>query len=390
MSGYRPGVPPDHAVGPGDERSRGRDGQRAAAVFWQESVPEPGARHDSPPARRRRRREPVARLVITCALALLAVPVPGEAQQPAKVPRIGFLGTLPTSPTNEALREGLRGLGYVEGQNIAIHPRYSEGRAERLAELAAQLARLKVDVLVVDACGAPLNAATRATSTIPIVVAACNDDLVATGLISSLARPGGQITGLSELTPELGAKRLQLLKQTLPRVRHVAILWNPAYSERFGPNFRFWSSDWTEIRAAAQALDMRLQSVEVRGPDDFNAAFSTMSRERAEALIAFSDPLIVLHGSRIAALAAKSRLPAVYAARELVEAGGLMSYGPSSADLFRRAAVYVDRILKGAKPGDLPMEQPTQFELVVNLRVAQALGLELPQALLMRANQVIR
>ncbi len=323
-------------------------------------------------------------------LGLLVAPLAGEAQQPAKVPRIGLLGTLPTNPHYEALRQGFHEFGYVEGQNIAIERRYSEGRAERLPDLAAELVRLKVDVILVDACGAPLNAAIHATSTIPIVVAACNDDLVATGLISSLARPGGNITGLSELTPELGAKRLELLKEAVPRVRRVAILWNPAYSERFSANFRFWSSDWVEMRAAAQVLGITLQSVEIRGPDDFDTAFSAMTRGRAEALIAFSDPLFVLHRRRIADLAAKNHLPAVYASREVVDAGGLMFYGPSISDMFRRAAVYVDKILKGAKPADLPMEQPTRFELIINLKTVKALGLTIPQSLLRRADEIIR
>jgi len=328
-------------------------------------------------------------LIITFVFGLLAIPLAAETQQPANISRIGFLGTFPTNRHDEALRKGLRELGYVEGQNIAIERRYSEGRAEGLPELATKLVRLKVDLIVVDACGAPLNAASQATSTIPIVVAACNDDLVATGLISSLARPGGNITGLSELTPELGAKRLELLKEAAPKVRRVAVLWNPAYSERFSPKFRFWSSDWVEARAASQALGMTLQSVEIRGPDDFDTAFSAIARERAEALITFSDPLIVHHGRRIADLAAKSRLPAVYAYREVVDAGGLMSYGPNISDLFRRAATYVGKILKGDKPADLPMEQPTKFELVINLKTAKALGLTIPPSLLLRADQVI-
>ena len=322
--------------------------------------------------------------------AILGAPFVANAQQAGKIPRIGFLATSLTNPNYEAFRQGLREVGYVEGQNIVIERRYSEGRAERLPDLATELVRLKVDLIVIDTCGAPLNAASQATNTIPIVVADCNDDLVATGLISSLARPGGNITGLSELTPELGAKRLELLKEAVPRVKRVAVLWNPTYSKRFSGSFRFWSSDWVEVRAAAQALGITLQSVEIRGPEDFDAAFSAMTRERAEALIAFSDPLIVLYGRRIADLAAKSRLPAVYASREVVDAGGLMSYGPSASDLFRRAAVYVGKILKGAKPADLPMEQPTKFELVINLKDAKALGLKIRQPVLIRADQVIQ
>jgi len=329
-------------------------------------------------------------LLLILITAILGAPFVANAQQPGKIPRIGFLATSLTNPNYEAFRQGLHEVGYVEGQNIAIERRYSEGRAERLPDLAAELVHLKVDLIVVDTCGAPLNAASQATSTIPIVVAACNDDLVATGLISSLARPGGNITGLSELTPELGAKRLELLKEAVPRVKRVAVLWNPTYSQRFSGSFRFWSSDWVEVRAAAQALGITLQSVEIRGPDDFDTAFSAMTRERAEALIAFSDPLIVFHGRRITDLAAKNRLPAVYASREVVDAGGLMSYGASSTDMFRRAAVYVGKILKGAKPADLPMEQPTKFELVINLKTAKALGLTIPRSLLLRADEVIR
>jgi ABC-type amino acid transport substrate-binding protein len=238
--------------------------------------------------------------------SLLAVSLAAEAQT-TKSLRIGFLGIFPTNIREEALLQGLHEFGDVEGKNITIERRYFEGMPERLPDLATQLVNLKVDVIVVDACGAPLNAASQATSTIPIVVAACNDDLVATGLISSLARPGGNITGLSELTPELGAKRLGLLKEAIPKARRVAILWNPAYSGRSSVNFRFWSSDWVEVRAAAQVLDMTVQSVEIRGAN-FDTAFSAMTGARADAMIAFSDPLIVYHGRRIAFLAAKSRL----------------------------------------------------------------------------------
>jgi ABC-type uncharacterized transport system substrate-binding protein len=332
------------------------------------------------------------RFLLTSLAGALVTPLAAEAQR-GKVSRIGFLGG--GSPSGYAahvaeLRLGLRDYGYVEGTNVTLEFRWAEGRQDRIPELAADFVRLKVDVIVVDACGASLNAASQATSTIPIVVTACNDDLVATGLIASLARPGGNITGLSELTPELGAKRLQLLKEAVPKVRRVAVLWNPAYSERFSTNFRFWSSDWSEMRAAAQVLGMTLQSVEIRGSDDFDTAFSAMTRERADALIAFSDPLIVLHRRRIADLAAKIRLPAMFPSREVVDAGGLMSYGPSISDMFRRTAVYIGKILKGANPGDLPMEQPTKFELVINLKTAKVLGLTIAQSLLGRADQVIR
>ena len=331
-----------------------------------------------------------AMCVVLLALRLLGVPHAAEAQR-SEVPRIGILSSYTEpDPHVEALKHALRALGWVEGENVVLESRYAKGQFERLPELAADLVRVKVDVLVVDACGAPLNAASQVTTTIPIVVAACNDDLVATGLISSLSRPGGNLTGLSELTPELGAKRLELLKEATPKVKRVAVLWNPAYSERFSANFRFWSSDWKEMRAAAQVLGITLQSVEIRGPDDLDTAFSAMARERAEALTTFSDRLIVLHRKRIADLVAKNRLPAVYASREIVDAGGLMSYGSSTFEMFQRAAVYVDKILKGAKPGDLPVEQPTKFALVINLKTARALGLTIPQSLLIRADDAIR
>jgi putative ABC transport system substrate-binding protein len=324
------------------------------------------------------------------AFSLFAVPFATGAQR-SEAPRVGILSSYAEpDPHVEALKRALRALGWVEGENVVVVSRYANGQFERLPRLAADLVRVKVDTIVVDACGAPLNAASQATTTIPIVVAACNDDLVATGLISSLARPGGNLTGLSELTPELGAKRLELLKDAAPRVRRVAVLWNPAYSERFSANFRFWSSDWKEMRAAAQALNVTLQSVEIHGPDDLDAAFSAMTRERAEALTTFSDRLIVLHRERIADLAAKHRLPAVYASKEIVDAGGLMSYGSTTAELFQRAAVYVDKILKGAKPAVLPVEQPTKFALVINLKAARVLGLTIPQSLRIRADEVIR
>lgn len=327
---------------------------------------------------------------IAVAISILAAPFAADAQR-SEVPRIGILSSYAEpDPHFEVLKRAIRLLGWVEGENVVLESRYANGQFERLSTLAADLVRVKVDVIVVDACGAPLNAATQVTTTIPIVVAACNDDLVATGLISSLSRPGGNLTGLSELTPELGAKRLELLKEANPKVKRVAVLWNPSYSERFSANFRFWSSDWKEMRTAAQVLNMTLQSVEIHGFDNLDVAFSAMARERADALTTFSDRLIVLHREQVADLAAKNHLPAVYASREIVDAGGLMSYGSSAADMFQRAAAYVDKILKGAKPADLPVEQPTNFRLVINLKAARALGLAIPQSLLMRADEVIR
>jgi putative ABC transport system substrate-binding protein len=328
-------------------------------------------------------------LLLTLPLAILPAPRLAHAQQAGKVNRIGFLGTSPMNPHYEAFQQGVRELGYVEGRSIVIERRYSEGRAERLPDLATDLVQLKVEVILVEGCGAPLNAARQATGTIPIVVAACSDDLVFTGLVASLARPGGNITGLSELAPELGAKRLQLLKDVVPQVSRVAVLWNPTYSERFSPAFRFWSSDWRELREAARVLGMTLHPVEIRGPDDLDGAFAAMTTQRASALITSSDPVIVHHGKRIVDLAAKSRLPAVYSFREAVDAGGLMFYGPSIPDLFRRAATHVDKILKGAKPGDLPVEQPTKFELVINLKTAKALGVTIPPSIRARVDQMI-
>ncbi len=327
------------------------------------------------------------RALTVVALALLAAPLAAEAQQAGKVPRIGFLHSsaapTPTAPrpSVDAFRQGLRDLGYMEGQNLLIEWRWAEEKLERLPALAAELVRLKVDLIYVVVCGAPLNAARQATNTIPIVIGACNDDLVGLGLVKSLARPGGNITGVSKLTPELSAKRLDLLKQVAPNVSRVAVLWNPAYSD--------WSGDWRELRAAARALGVTVQSVEFRGPGEFEGAFTTMTREGAEAVIAFSDSVIYSFPQRVADLAARHRIPAMYAYREITEAGGLMSYGPSLPDLYFRSATYVAKILKGAKPADLPVEQPTKFELVINLKTARALGLTIPPSVLMRADKVI-
>lgn len=331
-------------------------------------------------------------LLMALVPGLLAAPLVVDAQPAGKLYRIGILalssGLIPH--LNAAFLEGLRELGYVEGRNIVIERRHSDGKTDRLPDLATELIRLKVDVIVIEACGAPLNAASQKTSTIPIVVAACHDDLVASGLVASLARPGGNITGLSEVGPELAAKRLELLKKIVPKLTRVAVLWDPAYSEGFSPTLRFMLSDWKEMREAARVLGVTLQSVEIRGPDDFDSAFAAMTRQRAGGLVTFSEPVLVRHRTRIADLAAKTRLPAIYAYRELPEAGGLISYGVRLPDLYRRAAVYVDRILKGAKPADLPVEQPTTFEMVINLKTAKTLGLVIPPSVLVGADQVIQ
>ena len=308
-----------------------------------------------------------------------------EAQQAAKVPRIGYLSSnLAGSPhMTEGFRQGLRDLGYVEGRNVVIEFRDAEGKLERLPALAAELVALKVDVIVVGGTVAAL-AAKQATKTVPIVFVSAVDP-VTDGLVTSLARPGGNVTGLSALAPELVGKRLEQLKQAVPGVSQVAVLWQPgALGERTEKDMR------KEAEVAARALGVRLQFVEVRGPDDFDRAFSDMTRARAGALTVLGSTMLINERRRLVDLAAKNRLPAVYGLREYVDAGGLMCYGPNNADMFRRAATYVDKILKGAKPGDLPVEQPTKFELVINLKTAKALGLTIPQSVLARADEVIQ
>jgi putative ABC transport system substrate-binding protein len=311
-------------------------------------------------------------------MLLVALCLPVEAQQPAKVSRIGFLSSLASpSPLVEAFREGLRELGYVEGKNIIIEYRYAEGRREQLPGFAADLVRLNVDVIVTG--GRPsTRAAQQATSTIPIVMAASGNP-VANGFVASLARPGGNITGLTTIRGDLTGKRLELLKETASKISRVAVLWGPPAASNF---------KMTE--AAAQLLRLELQSLELHIPGDLEGAFQAATKEGAQALVTLRNPAIFNERKRIAELAIKNRLPAIYDDREFVEAGGLMSYGTNQADLYRRAAVYVDKILKGAKPADLPVEQPTKFELVVNLKTAKQMGLTIPPNVLARADKVIR
>src|SRR5437660_2446305 len=321
---------------------------------------------------------------ITLLLGGLFSPLAVRAQQAAKVPRIGYLaGDRAASPhLIEAFRQGLRDLGYVEGSNVLIEYRDAEGKFERLPALAAELVALKVDVIV--AGGTPLIlAAKQATRTLPIVFAAASDP-VTDGLVTSLARPGGNVTGLSNIAPDLVGKRLELLKQAVPGVNRVAILWQPGGTgERTEQDMR------KGAEAAARALGVRLQFLEARGPADFDRAFSDMTRERAGALTSLGGSMFFSERRRLVDLAAKNRLPALYQQREFVDAGGLMAYGANLADNFRRAATYVDKILKGTKPGDLPIEQPTKFELVINTKTAKALGLTIPPSLLQRADHVI-
>jgi ABC-type uncharacterized transport system substrate-binding protein len=319
--------------------------------------------------------------------ALLAAPLVAEAQQAAKVARIGILlfGPLDSPETRQLLetyRQGLRERGYVEGQNIVIEYRSAAGKIDRLPGLATELARLKVDIII--AGNTPMaRAAQQATTTIPIVAPAMGDP-VGDGLVASLARPSGNITGSTFLGPELIPKRLDLLKEALPKMSRVAALWHPG---AFGEStMRDMSS---KAESAARVLGVQLQLVVVRGPDEFDRAFSTMTKARAEALMVFPGTIFFNERRRIVDLAAKSHLPAMYQSRQFVDIGGLISYGASITDLTLRAATYVDKILKGAKPADLPVEQPTKFELVINLNTAKALGLTIPQSLLQRADEVI-
>jgi len=317
---------------------------------------------------------------------LLAVPLAARAQQAAKVPRIGYLSanSMVASPPNlhEAFRQGLRDLGYVEGRNVVIEYREAEGKFERLPGLAADLIALNVDVIVAPTTVAAL-AAKQVTRTLPIVFFGATDPVTG-GLVDSLARPGGNVTGLAGFSPELVGKCLEVLKQAVPGASRVAILWQPGSGGE-----RTEKDTLKGAEVAAQALGVRLQLVEARGPADIDRAFSDMTREGARALTVWTSAMLLHERSRLVALAAKHRLPAVYTFREVVHAGGLMSYGHNQADLNRRAATYVDKILKGARPGDLPVEQPTKFELVVNLKTARTLGLTIPPSLLQRADQVI-
>ena len=316
--------------------------------------------------------------------SLLAAPLAVEAQQAAKIARIGYLApNLAADPhLSEAFRQGLRDLGYVEGRNVVIEYRDAERKYERLPALAAELVALKVDVILAPNTVTAL-AAKQATKSIPIVFAGTTDP-VASGLVTSLARPGGNVTGSSNLNSELVGKCLELLKQAVPGVSRVAVLWQPGAVDEHTEKDRLKRAE-----VAARALGMRLHFVEARGPADFDRAFSDMTRARVGALTVLTSVMFLNERKRFVNLAAKSRLLAVYSAREFVNDGGLMAYGPDRADLYRRAATYVDSILKGTKPGDLPVEQPTKFELVINLKTAKLLGLTIPQALLQRADQVI-
>jgi putative tryptophan/tyrosine transport system substrate-binding protein len=321
-------------------------------------------------------------LVLTFAMCGAVV----EAQQPKKVSRIGFLS--PADPTSdftrfEAIRLALRELGYIEGQNIAIEYRYADGEVDRFPSLMAELVRLKVDIIVV--AGGPIwvRATKTATNTIPIIMLGVGADPVEAGLIASLARPGGNVTGLTLLSRELGGKRLELLKEAVPKVTRVAVLYDPDVPAS--------AHDVKEVLpAAALALRLSVRSWEVRDADGFEKVFAALNKEPPDGLYPSGGPLMFANAKRIAGFALKSRLPSVYTNREAVDAGGLMYYGADRTDGYRRVATYVDRILKGAKPADLPVEQPTKFELVINLKTAKQIGVTIPQKVLARADKVIK
>ncbi len=321
-------------------------------------------------------------LFLILALAILAAPLVAEAQQAGKVYRIGILpaGPISTRPHLwEAFRQALLELGYVEGKNLVLELPSVDVRPETLGDIAAELVRRRVNVIVTASAPASV-AAKRATSSIPIVIAAIGDP-VAVGLVASLARPGGNVTGLSLLHVEVSAKRVELLRALAPHATRLAILYNPT-----NPT----TPAMTETQTGAQALGFQLQMLPMRDAQELETVFSALSKDRPDALIVMDDPVIYTLRRRIAELAARTRVPAMYALRDYVDEGALMSYGPSIVAMYRRAAVYVDKILKGARPADLPVEQPTKFELVINLKTAKALGLTIPQSVLMRADEVIQ
>jgi putative ABC transport system substrate-binding protein len=324
------------------------------------------------------------RFINRVALGFIAVPLAAQAQQAGKVHRIGYLtsGTSTDAPQRiDVFRQALRELGWVEGKNIVIEYRIAEGRLDRLPDLATELVRLKVDIIVANPTPTAV-AVKNATGTIPIVMIGVADP-VALGLIASLARPGGNVTGLSwSVGVELWVKQLELLKEIVPKVSRVAVLSNPANP--------FVVLAIRDVKVAARSLGLQLQLLEVRGPDEFDGAFAAMAKERVGALLVISDTIFSVRRARLAELEAKNQLPSMHGLRSDAEAGGLMAYGPDFPDQFRRAATYVDKILKGANPADLSVEQPTKFELVINMKTAKALGLTIPQSLLLRADEVIQ
>jgi putative ABC transport system substrate-binding protein len=323
----------------------------------------------------------ITRRKLLVALIIGTLPATGasRAQQPRKFFRIGVLVSATVTYRREAFLQGLRELGYVEGKNITIEFRSAEGKFDRLPDLAAELVRLKVDVIVTSSNPA-VNALKQATRDIPIVMTVVGDP-VGAGFIQSLARPGGNITGMSSVAEELSGKRLELLKEIDPKISRVAVFRNPTIPTH--------AVLWKGTQAAATALGIKLILLDFRGPDEFESLFGAMAKEHAEALIVLPEPIALAQRKQIVDLAAKNRLPGMYPFGEFVDVGGLIAYGPSGADLWRRGAIYVDKILKGRKPADLPVEQPTKFEMVINMKTAKALGLTIPQTILVRADRVI-
>src|SRR5215510_1319874 len=328
-----------------------------------------------------------AAVPILVAVILLTLAVVTEAQQPKIVPRIGYLSNADAATDSAragGIRLALRELGYIEGQNIAFEYRYAEGKVDRAPELAAELVRLKVDIIVVAAGDVTIQAAKNATKTIPIVMGGTGSDPVRAGHVESLARPGGNVTGLTRLTRELGGKRLELLKEAVPKLSRVAVLYDPASPVSLHEVKELLPAD-------ARALKLTIEPLEIRAVDDFEKVFAALNKQRPDGLYAFgAGGLLRPNRKRIAAFALKSRLPSVASSEEFVDAGGLMSYAADDADSYRRVAYFVDRILKGAKPADLPVEQPTKFELVINLKTAKLIGVTIPPDLLARATKIIR
>ena len=323
----------------------------------------------------------ISRRGFICTLAggILATPLAAEAQPARRVYKVGILAAEAT-PAIQSFRQGLHDLGYVEGQNLVIEARYHAGNSDRLPALAAELVELKVDVILASS-STEVRAAKQAARTIPIVFAVHNDP-VGTGDVTSLAHPGGNITGTAQMATELSAKQLELLREMVPGITRVAVVWNPT-TPSHGPALR-------QTEAAARAMGMQLSKIEARNGSELDGAFATATRDHARALLLLVSAMAVVERARLVSVASKHRLPTMYGSRLFVDAGGLISYSPDLSDLSRRAAVYVDKILKGTKPADLPVEQPTKFELVINLKTARALGLTIPQSLLGRADEVIQ
>jgi putative ABC transport system substrate-binding protein len=323
--------------------------------------------------------------IFTIAVAFSICGAVVEAQQPTKIPRIGYLaGNRPAtdSTRSKAVRLALREFGYVEGQNIAIEYRYAEGKQDRNPQLAAELVRLKVDIILVSSGDPSIRAAMNATKTIPIIMMGASIDPIEAGYVQSLARPGGNVTGLSFFTTELGGKRLELLKEAVPKLARVAVLYDPGNRNSV--------IQLNEVQTVAHALGLTVQLQEVRDADGFEKIFANLNKERPDGLYVFGGPLMYANRKRIVGFALKSRLPSVYNDRTAVDAGGLMYYGEDLTDIYRRVAYFVDRILKGTKPADLPVEQPTKFEFIINLKTAKQIGLTIPPNVLARADKVIR